>query len=179
MPYFRMTLFQRLRPRWLSVIYSSRSRSLMASSAGCVPALGKGLSALIPDAPIGYRAPPGGPSADPSASPGAPQAARGGSSGGAMLFGVILVVIGADEGGRKELVGLTDGYRESEQSWRELLVDLRHRGLEIGPELAIGDGNLGFWKALRQVYGAVREQRCWVHSVPRGHTRCQEGGYVQ
>jgi putative transposase len=77
----------------------------------------------------------------------------------------ILVAIGADELGRKELVGLTDGYRESEQSWRELLVDLRHRGLEIGPELAIGDGNLGFWKALRQVYGTAREQRCWVHKT--------------
>jgi putative transposase len=77
----------------------------------------------------------------------------------------ILVAIGADELGRKELVGFTDGYRESEQSWRELLVDLRHRGLEIGPELAIGDGNLGFWKALRQVYGATREQRCWVHKT--------------
>jgi putative transposase len=77
----------------------------------------------------------------------------------------ILVVIGADEQGRKELVGLADGYRESEQSWRELLVDLRHRGLEIGPELAVGDGNLGFWKALRQVYGAAREQRCWVHKA--------------
>jgi putative transposase len=77
----------------------------------------------------------------------------------------ILVVIGADEQGRKELVGLSDGYRESEQSWRELLVDLRQRGLEIGPKLAIGDGNLGFWKALRQVYGAAREQRCWVHKT--------------
>ena len=77
----------------------------------------------------------------------------------------ILLVIGADERGRKELVGLTDGYRESEQSWRELLVDLRHRGLEIGPELAIGDGGLGFWKALRQVYGTAREQRCWVHKT--------------
>ena len=77
----------------------------------------------------------------------------------------ILVVIGADERGCKELVGLTDGYRESEQSWRELLVDLRHRGLAVGPELAIGDGNLGFWKALRQVYGAAREQRCWVHKT--------------
>jgi putative transposase len=77
----------------------------------------------------------------------------------------ILVVIGADARGRKELVGLTDGYRESEQSWRELLVELRHRGLEIGPELAIGDGHLGFWKALRQVYGAAREQRCWVHKT--------------
>jgi putative transposase len=85
----------------------------------------------------------------------------------------ILVVIGADEQGRKELVGLTDGYRESEQSWRELLVDLRHRGLEIGPELAIGDGNLGFWKALRQVYGAAREQRCWVHTIRTQSTiRC-------
>jgi putative transposase len=77
----------------------------------------------------------------------------------------ILVVIGADEQGRKELVGLSDGYRESEQSWRELLLDLRQRGLEIGPELAVGDGNLGFWKALRQVYGAAREQRCWVHKA--------------
>jgi putative transposase len=77
----------------------------------------------------------------------------------------ILVVIGADARGRKELVGLSDGYRESEQSWRELLVDLRRRGLEIGPELAVGDGNLGFWKALRQVYGAAREQRCWVHKT--------------
>ncbi len=77
----------------------------------------------------------------------------------------LLVVIGADEHGRKELVGLTDGYRETEQSWRELLVDVRHRGLEIGPELAIGDGNLGFWKALRQVYGTAREQRCWVHKT--------------
>ncbi len=77
----------------------------------------------------------------------------------------ILLVIGADERGRKELVGLSDGYRESEQSWRELLVDLRHRGLEIGPELAIGDGGLGFWKALRQVYGTAREQRCWVHKT--------------
>ncbi|HET6522077.1 MAG TPA: IS256 family transposase [Geminicoccaceae bacterium] len=77
----------------------------------------------------------------------------------------ILVVIGADAHGRKELVGLSDGYRESEQSWRELLVDLRRRGLEIGPELAVGDGNLGFWKALRQVYGAAREQRCWVHKT--------------
>ncbi len=77
----------------------------------------------------------------------------------------ILVVIGADEQGRKELVGLSDGYRESEPSWRELLVDLRRRGLEIGPELAIGDGGLGFWKALRQVYGAAREQRCWVHKT--------------
>lgn len=87
----------------------------------------------------------------------------------------ILVVIGADEHGRKELVGLTDGYRESEQSWRELLVDLRRRGLEIGPELAVGDGNLGFWKALRQVYGAAREQRCWVHKTVNVLTKLPPG----
>jgi transposase-like protein len=77
----------------------------------------------------------------------------------------ILVVIGATEQGRKELVAITDGYRESELSWRELLLDLKRRGLTIGPELAIGDGGLGFWKALRQVYGEAREQRCWVHKT--------------
>jgi putative transposase len=91
----------------------------------------------------------------------------------------ILVVIGADERGRKELVGLTDGYRESEQSWRELLVDLRHRGLEIGPELAVGDGNLGFWKALRQVYGAAREQRCWVHKTANVLNKLPKGLQVK
>jgi transposase-like protein len=77
----------------------------------------------------------------------------------------ILVVIGATEQGRKELVAITDGYRESEQSWRELLLDLKQRGLAQGPQLAIGDGALGFWKALRQVYGETREQRCWVHKT--------------
>jgi putative transposase len=87
----------------------------------------------------------------------------------------ILVVVGADEHGRKELVGLSDGYRESEQSWRELLVDLRRRGLGIGPELAVGDGNLGFWKALRQVYGAAREQRCWVHKTVNVLTKLPPG----
>lgn len=77
----------------------------------------------------------------------------------------LLVVIGATDQGRKELVAITDGYRESEQSWRELLLDLKQRGLTQGPELAIGDGALGFWKALRQVYGQTREQRCWVHKT--------------
>jgi len=75
----------------------------------------------------------------------------------------ILVVIGATEQGRKELVAITDGYRESELSWREVLLDLKARGLAIGPKLAIGDGGLG--KALRQVYGEAREQRCWVHKT--------------
>ena len=77
----------------------------------------------------------------------------------------ILVIIGADANGQKEIVGLWDGYRESEQSWKELLLDLKSRGLEHGPALAVGDGALGFWKALRQVYGQTRWQRCWVHKT--------------
>jgi transposase-like protein len=77
----------------------------------------------------------------------------------------LLVIIGADEKGAKDIVGLSDGYRESEQSWMELLLDLKRRGLGTPPELATGDGALGFWKALRQVFGATREQRCWVHKT--------------
>lgn len=77
----------------------------------------------------------------------------------------VLVVIGADEWGRKEILGLTDGYRESTQSWRELLLDLKRRGLTHDPDLAIGDGALGFWAALREVFGSTREQRCWFHKT--------------
>lgn len=77
----------------------------------------------------------------------------------------ILVVIGATADGKKELVGIWDGYRESEQSWRELLLDLKRRGLTVSPKLAVGDGALGFWKALAQVYGDARAQRCWVHKT--------------
>jgi putative transposase len=77
----------------------------------------------------------------------------------------ILVVIGATPEGRKELVAVQDGLRESEQSWRELLLDLKARGLAEGPKLAVGDGALGFWAALRKVFGATREQRCWVHKT--------------
>jgi putative transposase len=77
----------------------------------------------------------------------------------------VLVIIGADEKGKKELVGLYDGVRESEQSWKELLLDLKQRGLEKPPQLAIGDGALGFWKALLQVYGETQRQRCWVHKT--------------
>ncbi len=76
-----------------------------------------------------------------------------------------LVIIGADEAGNKELVGLWDGFRESEQSWTELLLDLKSRGLEIGPKLATGDGALGFWKALRKLHSETRPQRCWVHKT--------------
>ena len=77
----------------------------------------------------------------------------------------VLVVIGADEWGRKEIIGLADGYRESTQSWRELLLDLQRRGLAHAPDLAIGDGALGFWNALREVFGATKEQRCWFHKT--------------
>lgn len=77
----------------------------------------------------------------------------------------VLVLIGADEWGRKEILGLTDGYRESTQSWRELLLDLKRRGLNHAPDLAIGDGALGFWAAIREVFGSTREQRCWFHKT--------------
>lgn len=77
----------------------------------------------------------------------------------------ILVLIGATPEGRKELIGFQSGYRESAQSWRELLADLKARGLAVPPELAIGDGALGFWKALEEEFGATRQQRCWVHKT--------------
>ena len=77
----------------------------------------------------------------------------------------ILVIVGVDEHGHKEFVAIEDGYRESEQSWLEVLNSLRQRGLQVGPELAVGDGALGFWKALSKVYGETRHQRCWVHKT--------------
>ena len=77
----------------------------------------------------------------------------------------ILVLMGATAEGRKELIAVSDGYRESEQSWKELLLDVKARGLEIEPSLAIGDGALGFWKAVRQVWPTTKAQRCWVHKT--------------
>jgi len=77
----------------------------------------------------------------------------------------ILVLMGAKALGKKELIAITDGYRESEESWRELLLDVKRRGLEIDPKLAIGDGALGFWTALAKVYPTTRTQRCWVHKT--------------
>src|SRR5215470_19629524 len=77
----------------------------------------------------------------------------------------LLVVMGATAGGYKELLAVQDGYRESTQSWTELLVDLQRRGLTLAPKLATGDGAMGFWVALRQVYPETREQRCWVHKT--------------
>jgi transposase-like protein len=77
----------------------------------------------------------------------------------------ILVLIGATAEGRKEVVAVVDGMRESEASWREILLDLKHRGLEVAPKLAIGDGAMGFWGALSKVYPTTRHQRCWVHKT--------------
>ena len=77
----------------------------------------------------------------------------------------ILVLMGATEDGRKELIAISDGYRESTQSWRELLLAVKQRGLSTDPKLATGDGALGFWAALREIYPATREQRCWVHKT--------------
>ncbi len=77
----------------------------------------------------------------------------------------LLVVIGSDEHGNKELIALSDGYRESSASWEETLLDLNQRGLKQSPELAVGDGALGFWKALDKVWPDTRQQRCWVHKT--------------
>ncbi len=77
----------------------------------------------------------------------------------------MLVIIGATPEGRKELVGFQVGVRESGQSWRELLVDLKARGLVVPPELAVGDGALGFWKAMDEVFPGTRHQRCWFHKM--------------
>jgi transposase-like protein len=77
----------------------------------------------------------------------------------------LLVIIGATPEGKKELVGLIDGVRESTQSWRELLLDLKRRGLAIGPELSVADGALGFWQAVEEVWPKTRGQRCWVHKT--------------
>jgi len=77
----------------------------------------------------------------------------------------ILVLMGATADGKKELIAVLDGYRESEQSWSELLLDLKHRGLTTPPKIAVGDGALGFWAALRKVFPETKEQRCWVHKT--------------
>jgi transposase-like protein len=77
----------------------------------------------------------------------------------------VLVIIGALQNGTKELLAVVDGYRESTQSWPELLQQLKRQGLQRAPKLAIGDGSLGFWLALREEYGPIAQQRCWVHKT--------------
>ena len=77
----------------------------------------------------------------------------------------ILVLMGATADGHKELIAVQDGFRESEQSWLSMLLDLKHRGLTVDPKLAIADGALGFWSAARKLLPGVKEQRCWVHKT--------------
>jgi transposase-like protein len=77
----------------------------------------------------------------------------------------LLVIVGATPEGKKELVGLSDGVRESAQSWRDLLLDLKRRGLTIWPKLAVADGALGFWQAVEEIWPKTRGQRCWVHKT--------------
>jgi len=77
----------------------------------------------------------------------------------------ILVILGATPEGKKEVVGFQVGVRESAQSWRELLIDIKARGLAVPPEVAVGDGAMGFWKALDAVFPGTRHQRCWVHKI--------------
>ena len=98
----------------------------------------------------------------------------------------MLVLLGATPEGRKELVGFHVGVRESAQSWRELLVDLKARGLALAPEIAVGDGALGFWKALEEIFPPTRHQRCWVHKaanvlnkVPKSVQRAMKADLVE
>lgn len=77
----------------------------------------------------------------------------------------LLVLMGATKEGKKELIAMTDGHRESAQSWRELLLDVKRRGLTGAPKLAVGDGALGFWKALAEIFPSTKDQRCWVHKT--------------
>ena len=77
----------------------------------------------------------------------------------------MLVLIGATPEGKKELLGFRTGMRESAQSWKELLVDLKARGFSIAPEIAVGDGALGFWRSLDEAFPSTRHQRCWQHKT--------------
>ncbi len=82
----------------------------------------------------------------------------------------LLVIMGVTEHGHKELVAVSDGFRESSASWEEVLTSLRQRGLSHSPKLAAGDGSLGFWNALSKVYPDTRHQRCWVHKTAKSES---------
>jgi transposase-like protein len=77
----------------------------------------------------------------------------------------LLVIVGVTPDGRKERVAISDGYRESKESWKEVLLDLKRRGLQAGPLLAVGDGAMGFWAALEEVFPQTVHQRCWFHKM--------------
>jgi putative transposase len=90
----------------------------------------------------------------------------------------VLVLMGALADGTKELIAMVDGERESEQSWLALLIDAKGRGLVEAPKLATGDGALGFWKAIKQVYPSTRHQRCWVHKTVNVLDKLPRGQHV-
>lgn len=77
----------------------------------------------------------------------------------------LLILIGVTPDGRKERVAIGDGYRESKESWKDVLLDLKRRGLQSGPLLAVGDGAMGFWAALEEVFPQTAQQRCWFHKM--------------
>ena len=86
----------------------------------------------------------------------------------------LLVIIGVKPDGSKERVAIGDGYRETKASWLELLLDLKKRGLKAGPRLAVGDGAMGFWAALEEVFPTTRGQRCWFHKMGKRHERAAQ-----
>lgn len=98
----------------------------------------------------------------------------------------LLVIIGVKPDGSKERVAIADGYRESKASWRDLLLDLKARGLQAGPLLAVGDGAMGLWAALEEVFPQTRQQRCWFHKIgnvlnalPKAQHGCAKADLVQ
>ena len=91
----------------------------------------------------------------------------------------ILVIMGVKSDGTKELVAVEDGVRESEMSWTQILIDLKNRGFTNGPELAIGDGALGFWNAMEKIYPQSKHQRCWVHKTANVLNKLPKGQQPQ
>jgi transposase-like protein len=87
----------------------------------------------------------------------------------------LLIIISATLEGKKELVGLIDGVRESAQSLKELLLDLKRRGLAIGPEFAVVDGALGFWQAIEEAWPTTRGECCWVHKTANVLNKARRG----
>jgi putative transposase len=101
----------------------------------------------------------------------------------------VLVIIGVNEGGQKHFLAIEDGVRESKHSWKDVLHHLKDRGLSVAPKLAVGDGALGFWAALSEVFPTIATQRCWVHKMvnalnyclracsPRRRAHCMRSGW--
>jgi transposase-like protein len=88
----------------------------------------------------------------------------------------LLVLIGCDAQGKKHFLAIEEGFRESAQSWKALLLGLKDRGMKVAPKLAVGDGAMGFWAALAEVFPTTRTQRCWVHYAEFGIMPSYGGG---